>query len=488
MPRGLTGRIVLAFLGVAFVTWLAIGATLFLLLRGLHAQTIGGHLEDQVTTLAVQARQAVASGDAQSILGAVQRASPDPEADLYVVTKEGRIAGLAGAPVPPVGTFLVDPGGRGASNHGVARFPDGQSYAYGAIVVRPAAVAGVWALVVATPDRSARDALGDLVAAIPAVVIVTLLVGGPIAWLVARSVGAPLRRLSAATADVPARASVAPLPLDGPKEVRELIGNFNAMTEVLAQTRDRETELLANLRHDLRTPLTVIGGFADALADGTATGEDAGRAARAIVEESSRLGRLVDELGTIERLRTGTAGLRPEPLDARTLLRETAERFAAGAAAAGIEIAIVGDAASGLADLSLAADRLAVDRMLGNLVANAVAAAPRHGGHVWLDARAVGPQGPGHDEAVTISVTDDGPGFPPGSVDRVFERFFRADPARSGHGSGLGLAIVRELAEAHGGHAYAEQVAPHGARVSVVLPRVPRVPPPPRLPEQPAQV
>ena len=79
--------------------------------------------------------------------------------------------------------------------------------------------------------------------------------------------------------------------------------------------------------------------------------------------------------------------------------------------------------------------------------------------------------GPGR---VALSVTDDGPGFPPGTVDRVFERFYRADPSRSGLGSGLGLAIVRELAEAHGGTAHAEGVAPHGARVSVVLPRVPQ--------------
>jgi signal transduction histidine kinase len=70
-------------------------------------------------------------------------------------------------------------------------------------------------------------------------------------------------------------------------------------------------------------------------------------------------------------------------------------------------------------------------------------------------------------------VTDDGPGFPPGSAAHVFERFYRADPARSGPGSGLGLAIARELVEAHGGSIIAENVAPHGARVSVTLPTVP---------------
>ena len=109
-------------------------------------------------------------------------------------------------------------------------------------------------------------------------------------------------------------------------------------------------------------------------------------------------------------------------------------------------------------------------------------------GHVWLAARRVAGTPAG--DAVALEVTDDGPGFPPGAVSRVFERFYRADPARArtgrGGGSGLGLSIVRDLARAHGGEAFAENVAPRGARVSAVLPLVPRIlaagQPPPRDP------
>ncbi|MHB8459196.1 MAG: sensor histidine kinase [Candidatus Limnocylindrales bacterium] len=476
MPRSLTARIVLAFLGVAFVAWFAIGATLFVLLRGLHTQTLGSRLEDQVSALAVQLRQATIAGDTQTLLAGIRDELPTAGVDAYIVTADGRVVSLSGTPTLRAGTFAVDPGGRGSANHGVTAFPDGRTYVYAATVIRPGVAAGPRALVLATPDTAGRDALGDLVATVPIVVVVTLLVGAPLAWLVARSVGAPLRRLAAATADVPTTSPIPPLPLDGPTEVRDLIVRFNAMTETLAQTRDRETELLANLRHDLRTPLTVIGGFADALADGTATGEDAGRAARAIAEESARLERLVGELGAIERLRAGAAGLRPEPLDGGALIEEATARFAPGAASVGITVSAVRPESpeSAAADLGFVADRLAVDRMLGNLVSNALAVAPSPGGHVWLEARRIGPSFPGDAGSVALSVTDDGPGFPPGATERVFERFFRADPARSGGGSGLGLAIVRELAAAHGGSAHAEQVAPRGARVSVVLPKVPR--------------
>jgi two-component system sensor histidine kinase BaeS len=305
---------------------------------------------------------------------------------------------------------------------------------------------------------------------LPAVLVIGGLVGAILALLLATSVTKPLARVASAAAGLPS-GTVEPLALEGPDEIRRLIGTFNAMAAELTALRKRESELLADLRHDLRTPLTVIGGFAAALADGTATGDDAARAARAIGEEAARLERLVGELGALERLREGSAGLRPEQLDAGALLASTRERFTAAAVAAHVSLEV--SAQAGSEALGFAADRLAVERILGNLVANALAAAPVDG-HIWLAAQAVTLEGEGR-PAIALSVTDDGSGFPPGSGARVFERFYRADPARTGAGAGLGLAIVRELAEAHGGTAHAENVAPHGARVSVVLPVVPRV-------------
>jgi signal transduction histidine kinase len=229
--------------------------------------------------------------------------------------------------------------------------------------------------------------------------------------------------------------------------------------------------MLANLRHDLRTPLTSIGGFAEAIADGTAAGPTAISAAKTIAEEAQRLERLVGELGVVERLRDGPAALRPEALDADELLSGAAARFEARAANRNVKLEVAGRD-PGTPPLTFTGDRLAVERILQNLVENSLSVLPG-GGTIWLRGSRLAL--PGRAAGISMSVTDDGPGFPPGTTEKVFERFYRADPSRSGSGTGLGLAIVREMARAHGGEAWAENIAPHGARVTVLLPVVPVV-------------
>lgn len=130
------------------------------------------------------------------------------------------------------------------------------------------------------------------------------------------------------------------------------------------------------------------------------------------------------------------------------------------------------------ARISLVADRAALERILGNLIDNALAVA-RAAGHVFVEARAtVGDEGQRAGGLVAFRVSDDGPGFPPGAAERAFDRFYRADPSRTGPGTGLGLSIVRALARAHGGDAVAENLAPSGARITVTLPGLAGVDPP----------
>jgi signal transduction histidine kinase len=498
LPRGLTTRIVLAFSGVAVALMLVVGAALSLVLYELHGTADRDNLSRQVAALVVN----LANNPAANWNAIVRDAGSSIANDggfVLVQNRNGAILTLAGSP-----SSVAMP----SQLTGTLQTSDGKRYVY----VEPSADRTPGrTFLFAVPDRAGQQTAGDLIRILPIVLLVLILVGAPVAYLLSRSLTGPMRRLAQAAADLPGGTGLAgPLPLEGPTEVRALTERFNAMAYELGATRSQEAQMLANLRHDLRTPLTSIAGFAEAIADGTAAGDRATSAARTIAEEAQRLERLVGELEVVDRLRKGPAGLRPEGLDANELLREQADRFGARAASQGVAIEIVSEtpvggdggttspdgAGSARSDgstgsgaptssdgttsgvgstdeagrLTFTGDRLAVERILQNLVDNAFSVLPA-GGHIWLRAAPV--HLGGRPEGISLSVTDDGPGFPPGTRSRVFERFYRADPSRAGSGSGLGLAIVRELARAHGGEAWAENVAPRGARITVFLPVAP---------------
>ncbi len=462
MPDRVSSRIAAAFVIVGLVAALAVVAGSFVGLRTMHQETTISRLGDVAQPVLARVRAVAARVELRPILTAL-RSEVRTDIGVYIVAGDRVVTAEAGAPVD-VATINLGPElAVGESVGGDLAARDGSQVLYSATIVRrEGAVVGPMALVLTTPDRSGALALRDLLRVLPAVALVTALIAIPIAWLLSRSITRPLRRLADATAIVPAVGAPTPrIEPEGPHEVRELTHRFNAMTAELDRIRGEERELLANVRHDLRTPLTVVSGFAEALRDGTATGEGVARAGDAIAQEAERMGRLVEDLRSLDDLGTSGVVLRPEALDALTLVVQAAARFAPRATAAGVGLRADADAG-----LSLVADRAAMERILGNLIDNALAVA-RPGGQVLVEAR------PGTGGAVAIRVSDDGPGFPPGSLERAFDRFYRSNPARTGPGTGLGLSIVRALARAHGGDAVAENLAPTGARVSVTLPALP---------------
>ena len=462
-PGRLSVRIGLGVAAVAIATLLAVGAGLFVVLRGLHQDTTRAALADVSQPLVAQLRAGGVAADVRQLL-ADAGSSLRPGTGVYVITASGQAIGGSEDPGLDVASIGLDPSlARGDVQYGSLSGLDGRDHLYAATALRPGSSPGPKAIVLTTLDTSAGEALRDVLRTLPLVALALLVVGVPIAWLLARSVAGPLHRLADATSGVPT-AEAPPLPIEGPTEVRELTARFNAMAAELRAGREREARLVADVRHDLRTPLTVIGGFGRAIEDGTVEGEAAKGAARTIVEETDRLERLVDELGTAERLQGGD-GLRPEPLAAQGLLDGAVERFSAVAERAGVELT-----AGAAPDLTVTADRSAVERILANLVSNALASVSP-GGHVLVEALPA--EMPPGRRAIAFRVSDDGPGFPPGDLTRAFDRFYRGDPSRTGPGSGLGLAIVRDLARAHGGDAIAENLAPRGARVTVSLPLVP---------------
>ncbi len=289
----------------------------------------------------------------------------------------------------------------------------------------------------------------------------TALAGVAAAFLLARTLARPVAA-TAATADRIAEGDLdARVPEEGTgrpdDELARLARSINAMAASLQQARLAEREFLLSVSHDLRTPLTAIGGWAEALADGAAP--DPAAAGETIRVASERLDRLVRDLLDLARLRARAFSLDVATLDLREVARGTLDGLRPELEEAGLAVSIVAPAAPVLVDGD--ADRLA--QVIANLLDNA----GRHAGswvHLEVGADA---------ERAVLAVEDDGPGIPVPERRAVFERLdsgARA-PARAGSGSGLGLAIVRELAVAMGGAVVAEEAPSGGARLVVTLPR-----------------
>ena len=242
-------------------------------------------------------------------------------------------------------------------------------------------------------------------------------------------------------------------------EVGELARAFNSMADELAEVDRIRRDLVANASHELRTPLGALRATLENLVDGV---EDVERATlETMLHQVERLGSLVEQLLDLSKLESGAVPLERDRFPARTLLREVEDewRLQADAHRLRFSTSVLPD------DLAFNADAQRLRQVLSNLVANAVRHSP-DGGRVIVRVTAVNGQ-------TQIEVIDDGPGIDPAERARVFERFYRADAARSGGGSGLGLAIARWIVELHGGTIEAEPAEPTGCRMVVELPSPP---------------
>jgi signal transduction histidine kinase len=233
----------------------------------------------------------------------------------------------------------------------------------------------------------------------------------------------------------------------GPAEVATVADALTDAAERVAAARERERELEASRRdlvawasHDLRTPLTSLRAVAEALADDVAADEATRRRYLAsLTTHVDRLARLVDDLFELSQIEAGVLARTFEPTWLPDLVAEVVERFEPGAEAVGVELR--GDAEDGLGMVWMGRDQLG--RVLANLVVNGIRHTPP-GATVHVGASSA----PG---SAVVRVTDGCGGIPEADLDRVFDRMWRGDPARSGDGAGLGLVIARGLVEAHDG-------------------------------------
>ena len=283
-----------------------------------------------------------------------------------------------------------------------------------------------------------------------------------VAALVARSLGRRFVRPIQAAQEVTSRIAAGdlearvPNPPGADPELAALASSINAMAEGLAQARGAERVFLQSVSHDLRTPLTSIRGFAEAIEDGATS--DAVTAAGVIATEARRLERLVADLLSLATLDARRFTLQLQPIDLTGAVAEAAAGFGPKAAELGLSVAV-----DGSTSVTAFADRDRLGQVAANLMENALRFAT-HDVHVGVGLRGT---------EAAMWVQDDGPGISPDDLARVFERLYVSRPPHGrAIGTGLGLAIVAELVAAMGGRVWAESpVGPGGGtRMVVALP------------------
>lgn len=243
----------------------------------------------------------------------------------------------------------------------------------------------------------------------------------------------------------------------GSPEFRQLARSFNRMAEQLQQSDQQRRTMMADVAHELRTPLHIIQGNLEGVVDGVYTPTLAH--IEATLDETRLLARLVEDLRTLSLAEAGQLPMTWESVDLADLLRDVATSFGGQAEAAGIALAV--DAQAAQDSLVITADYRRLDQVVGNLMVNALRHTPA-GGAITLRGQASG-------DRVILEVADTGAGIPADELPYIFDRFW----SRDGEGqasSGLGLAIARSIVVAHGGAIEAESNPGNGTVVRVTLP------------------
>lgn len=242
--------------------------------------------------------------------------------------------------------------------------------------------------------------------------------------------------------------------VDGADEVGRLASAFNQMSAQISRSNQAMRGLLADVSHELKTPLTSIHGFSQALVEGVGDPREAGEL---IHEEAERMRVLVDDLIYLGEIESGAVRMEIEEVAIDDLVEAAVPRFRRQA-----EEADVGLRVQATAGVKIRADGRRVEQVLANLVDNAIRFA-QPGTAVSITAKAVS-------GGVLVDVHNEGEPLPEDVRARVFDRFYQADTARTGRHRGLGLSIVQELAQAHGGTVAVESTAEAGTTFSVFLP------------------
>jgi signal transduction histidine kinase len=276
-------------------------------------------------------------------------------------------------------------------------------------------------------------------------------------WL-ARGMTQPLRDMAAAVRRMEVGDYTARVHTRSRDEVGQLAAAFNRMSAELEVLEQSRRDLVANVSHELKTPITAIRAHLENLADGVERPDH--ETLQVMLGQTERLGRLVDQLLDLSKLESGEVPLYIEPMVLRPVVDRVLSEIGVGRAVADVDIRIDVEE-----HLTVNGDAERIHQVLYNLVDNAIRFTPP-GGAVAVSAARSG-------DRVRVAVADTGVGVAPEHLPRLFERFYRADPSRSredGGGTGIGLAIARSIVEGHAGRITAASQPGGGATFTFDLP------------------
>lgn len=343
---------------------------------------------------------------------------------------------------------------------GKIRVTDGRIFIYAAYPLNKLAVQSATsfeAIVVAVPRTGSLGIITGLIVPFTIGGIIALIISLIIAIIFARSIYNPLNKVKEAAHKIAQGDYEQRVPEEGPREVREMAAGFNHMTEEVKHSQLQLRHFVADVSHELKSPLTAIQGFSQALIDGTAEDEQTrAKAAGVINTESKRMRRQVDELLDLSRMQSGQFKMTRETVNIGELLKHCVDIFEVQAKEKNI---IMKNIIKSPLLVNGDSDRL--EQLFCNLLDNAIKNTPAGGTEQTIATLTA-------DGFVEVRVIDDGPGIHPDQIPYVFDRFYQVTGVRTG--VGLGLTIAKEITLAHGGTITVKSEPGQGAEFVVRLP------------------
>lgn len=379
---------------------------------------------------------------------------------VSVIAEDGTVFSTPGRPAPDWERILASQPmpGSGTERPRLRRSPRDSIV----FIVRPLADGGT---IVASVSRAVVDAaVRPFVLALLFSLATGIFACGLATWFMAGVAIRPLEQVREFADAMSADSLPKDIDLDETApEVLELRDRLEAAMQRISEGYDRQARFLANVSHELKTPISVVRTEAEVLLAGRATEDDLRRFARSSSEEMSRLGKMVESFLLLTRIRHGSARIRPARLNSNDLLMDVVAQCAGMALQYGVRLSPELDPSDPPPEVRGNPDLL--QTALGNLVRNAIRFAPE-GSHIDIACAS-------DDATVSLSVRDYGPGIPDELISRIFEAFTQAKEERQrGRGTGLGLQIAQGIAELHGGHIEVANQDP-GCRFTIKVPRSP---------------